>query len=73
LPVVSAPAGTQRGAVKNLKQKMKTYLDATAGRRELSQVVNDAGYRGWIGERELRVDFNDSVSITLPLPRLGKE
>ena len=69
LPIVSAPANTQRGAVKNLKDKLKTYLDDLAEHRGLSRVMDDAGFRGWIGRGEMKVDFINSVPITLPVPR----
>ena len=69
LPVVSAPANTRRGAVKNLKDRMKIYLDDLAEHDGLSSVMDDNGFRRWIGEREMKVTFYDSVSVTLPLPR----
>ncbi|HXI40970.1 MAG TPA: hypothetical protein VNH83_13385 [Bryobacteraceae bacterium] len=69
LPVVSAPANTRRGAVKDLKDKMKTYLDELSEHDRLSSVIYDAGFRRWIGERVLKVNSYDSVSVTLPLPR----
>jgi hypothetical protein len=69
LPVVSAPVNTQRGAVKNLKDKLKTYLDDLAEHKGLSRIIDDAGFRGWIGRGGMKVDFNDRVSIALPVPR----
>ena len=68
LPVVSAPASTKRGAVKSLKLKMKAYVEEMKRERQLSSILNDSGFRGWIGDRRLNVEFYDFVSISVPLP-----
>jgi hypothetical protein len=70
LPVVSEPASTQRGAVKRLKGKMKTHLDKLNAANELSAVLDEAGFRSWVGSLEVKVTFNNSAEITLPLPEV---
>lgn len=73
LPVVSEPANTQRGAVKQLKEQIKSYLDDLNATDELFDSISDNGFRGSIGSQELKVNFYSSARITLALPKAKPE
>jgi hypothetical protein len=71
-PVTANPATTQRGAVRNLKDAMLSYLRRAAHEGRLGDVVSDAGYgSGLIRLTRATLQCNhilDATAVILRLP-----
>lgn len=75
LPVVAAPATTQRGAIKNLKDAVLGYLRRAAQEGRLANVLDDAGYGGgliYFPDATLECHNLDTPTLLLRLPRQRK-
>jgi predicted RNase H-like HicB family nuclease len=71
----SAPAKTQREAVKNLKEAVAQWLERQADDGRLAEILNEAGFVGSIGsdKAEARIYSNEQISLPLPENWLRKK
>jgi hypothetical protein len=73
LCIQSAPATTQRGAIKKLRAAVLAHLKRAAEAGRLSDLLQDAGYSAELirpREIELQANVYDSQTISLVPPRM---